>query len=266
MSQLNVDTNTAYKVRFLLTGKCTAVCDYCHNEGQSKAARQLSFEAIKTFINQAERNQHLPYEVVLSGGEPTLHKQVAAIAEFLQSKGIYVSMDSHVGHSKLLLPVLPHLDELKIHVDSFAAKEQFDSMEIKLSAVLKSIKLAKEYPDLKLIINHPVIDKQKSLSFIAQTRALGVDCKIIELFDQQHEVPLNSFDFKAMGYSVENQSTYTHRLTGHHLYIKRCGHQHNPDNTLFIGYEGVRDAVDSNIVTPLDQTLLDVKVIPIIPL
>lgn len=136
-----------FKIRFLLTGKCTAKCSYCHNEGQEKSASLLSFKKINKIINILEDHNCLPSEVVLSGGEPTLHKNLVNIAKLCRSKNIYTSMASHIGHSKLLEPVLPYLDELKIHIDSFNPEEQYNSMGIHLNKSLYSIHIAKKTPN-----------------------------------------------------------------------------------------------------------------------
>ena len=247
----NNNKSNHYKARFLLTGKCTATCDYCHNEGQSKSARQLTFNNIKAFIEPLERNNNLPYEVVLSGGEPTLHKHLASIAAYLKSKHIYVSMDSHLGHPKLLAPALPYLDELKVHLDSFDARIQQNSMGIPLATVLESIAIAKHHP-LKLVLNHPVTGHQETLDFIEQAQALAVDCKLIELFDQAKEIPLNQIDFKALGYIAENHKTLKHVTNNHRIYLKQCGHQANAnEKTLFLGWEGVRHSLDLTTVSTL---------------
>ena len=94
------------KVRFPLTGRCTARCAYCHNEGQAKAAA-------------LETAGRLPDEIILSVGEPTLSRELGAIARLGKSPGAMMSLDTLAGHPKLLEAALPYLDEIKIHIDSF---------------------------------------------------------------------------------------------------------------------------------------------------
>jgi MoaA/NifB/PqqE/SkfB family radical SAM enzyme len=227
-------------IRFLLTSKCTASCAYCHNEGQSKAGNLLSLEIIKNILHELKKNNCTPKEFVLSGGEPTLHKHVAEIARLCKETGAYVSMDSHAGHPALLAPALPYLDELKVHVDSFDAQEQKESMGIELEQVLTSIKLAKQFP-LHLRTNHPLNSAEKTAEFIRRARFYGIDCKIIEMFGQaaQHD-RLTCMNWESHGYQQQADGSWLHAQGEHRLFTKRCGAKHNTGHTLFIGADGIR--------------------------
>jgi len=230
---------TYFKIRLLLTGKCTAKCHYCHNEGQSKSANLLTLTYIKDFIQQLEYKNDLPDEVVLSGGEPTLHKQVKDIARFLKSKKLYVSMASHIGHTELLMPVLPYLDELKIHLDSFDYKEQQRKMGVSLENVISSINLAKEYP-INLIINHPLNNTLETASFLKGARAMNLDCKIIEVFGSKRVVSIDSVDWGKVGYIKDTSNSFKYKDGNHKLFFKRCSSSSYFERTLFVGAEGVR--------------------------
>jgi MoaA/NifB/PqqE/SkfB family radical SAM enzyme len=233
------------KIRFLLTGKCTAKCSYCHNEGQTKEASLLSLEYIKEIIGNLEYKNILPNEVVLSGGEPTLNKEIGDIAKFLKSKNIYVSMASHAGHTNLLRPVLPYLDELKVHLDSFNHDEQLKSMGISIKNIIASINLAKKYP-VKLIVNHPLINKIKTIEFIESARKISIDCKIIEEFGNKDNINLRDVDWEEIGYSKSLDNSFIHINSGHRLFFKRCNEFHNNDKTLFIGSEGIRTSIEAS--------------------
>ena len=228
-----------FKIRLLLTGKCTAKCHYCHNEGQSKSANLLTLKYIKAFIQQLEYKNDLPDEVVLSGGEPTLHKQVKDIARFLKSKNLYVSMASHIGHTELLIPVLPYLDELKIHLDSFNHIEQQRKMGINLENVISSINLAKEYP-INLIINHPLNNILETTLFLKGARAMDIDCKIIEVFGKEKVISIDNIDWRKMGYRKDTYNSFKYKDGSHKLFLKRCKTSSYLERTLFVGSEGIR--------------------------
>ena len=242
----------ANKIRLLLTGKCTARCDYCHNEGQSTSAPLLKLSAIKKYITELENNNALPEEVVLTGGEPTINKEVAKIAQFLKSKNIYVSMASHAGHPDLLEPVLPYIDELKIHLDSFDPELQFKSMGIPLEAVLKSIKLAKKY-SLKLLVNHPLNNEKETKAFVVSARQKGIDVKIIELYQDENFVSLNAINWETFGYEETQNGYFKHKTSNHKLFFKRCGAKDNDTGTIFYGTEGIRSAIEKD-TTQVIQT------------
>jgi len=132
------------KLRFLLTNACSARCAYCHNEGQQKADDRLDLAAIESLLQTLADGGADVNEIVLSGGEPTLHPQLAEIASRCKASGAWVSINTHGGHPTKLAPALPWLDELKIHVDSFDPQRQRASMGIGIAKVRQSIAVAKD--------------------------------------------------------------------------------------------------------------------------
>jgi molybdenum cofactor biosynthesis enzyme MoaA len=243
----------ALQLRFLLTSKCSARCAYCHNEGQSKAGNLLSLETIRQILQELADHGVIPDEIVLSGGEPTLHKEVGEIARLCQATGAHVSMDSHGGHPKLLAAALPYLDELKLHIDSFDAAKQQASMGIALDEVLTSIRLAQQYP-LQLCTNHPLADAENTRHFVGRAREVGIDCKIIELFGNAEGcVPLDSMGWAGMGYRQQADGHWLHENSRHQLFTKRCGGEHNPEDALFIGADGIRRSLKGVIIGQAQQ-------------
>ena len=249
----------ALKIRLLLTSACSARCAYCHNEGQSKKTALLHISTIRDILEYLISAGHQPTEIVLSGGEPTLHKQVADIARLCKETGTYVSMDSHAGHPQLLKTALPYLDELKVHIDAFDADKQRQSMGIEIQKVLASIQLAKAFPNLTLIANHPLVDVQGTVAFVNQARELAIDCKIIDAFNYGL-VPI--VHWAQLGYTRLDDKTWLHENGTHRIYTKRCTAEHNPTDTLFIGADGVRRAVDGDVLGRPDQFNLDWVVNP----
>lgn len=240
----------ALKIRFLLTSRCTATCAYCHNEGQAKqGASVLRLQHIQSILDTLADAAIVPDEIILSGGEPTLHKQVGEIAKRCKATGAHLSMDSHAGHPQLLQAALPHLDELKLHLDSFDAEEQQRSMGIQLSEVLTSIRLAQTFPALQLHFNHPMQEIKTTAKFVHHARELGVNCKVIEMFGlQQCSISLRSMNWENLGYHAQNTGEWLHHNGTHRVFHKRCGAEHNNEHTLFIGADGVRRALDGAVI------------------
>jgi len=240
----------AFKIRFLLTSRCTARCAYCHNEGQDKrGATLLGLPVIDRILATLQASDCVPDEIILSGGEPTLHKRVGDIARRCRATGAHVSMDSHGGHPALLQAALPYLDELKVHVDSFDAARQRVSMGIEIDQVLASLRLARQFA-LLLRLNHPLTCAADTRAFVTQARRLGVDCKIIEMFGLGALAgPPPTVDWRQHGYQRDSQGHWLHANGTHRLFTKRCDAQHNlRDDTLFIGTDGIRRAVDGVII------------------
>ena len=246
----------ALKIRFLLTSRCTATCTYCHNEGQGKqGASLLRLSTISAILGKLAAAGIVPDEIILSGGEPTLHKQVGDIARQCKATGTHVSMDSHVSHPQLLQAALPYLDELKMHIDSFDPATQQASMGIDIHDVLTSIRHAQQFPALQLRVNHPLRDVQETAAFVARTRELGVDCKVIEMFGHDTcTANLRTVNWANLGYTRHADGEWLHADGKHSVFHKRCGAAHNQhDNTLFIGADGVRRALDSAVIGTADN-------------
>lgn len=77
MQHQNTAAHAPVKIRFLLTSACTARCGYCHNEGQAKDNTQLPLQAITHVLDTLAAGNRQVSEIILSGGEPTLHPQLA---------------------------------------------------------------------------------------------------------------------------------------------------------------------------------------------
>lgn len=238
------------KIRLLLTSKCTARCGYCHNEGQGAGGNLLPLSTIRHLLETLASHGCQPSEIVLSGGEPTLHRQLAEIARLCKQSGAHVSMATHGGHPALLEPALPYLDEIKLHIDAFDPAAQRASMGIELDAALASARLARQYP-LALCCNHPLRDAAEALRYLADTRAAGIDCKMIELFDQPGEGPtLAQMDWTAAGYQQQTNGQWLHENGRHRLLTKRCTSRHNGRHTLFVGADGIRRSLGGVLLGP----------------
>ena len=134
------------KLRFLLTSDCTARCGYCHNEGQAKDTTRLSLADITHVLDTLAAGSRQISEIILSGGEPTLHPQLAEIAQHCKASGALVSINSHGAHPGLLERALPWIDELKLHIDSFNPQRQKQSMGLSIDKVLQSIERSRQHP------------------------------------------------------------------------------------------------------------------------
>ena len=244
------------QIRFLLTNKCTARCEYCHNEGQSKAGNLLSVEAIRHVLNTLEKHGCTPSEIVLSGGEPTLHKQLAEIAQICHATGAHISMDSHGGHPELFKKALPFLHELKVHIDSFDPLIQQKSMGIDIENVRRTVRLAQQ-SGIHVQANHPLQDLAQTVDFIQHARLEGLDCKIIEVFNENTAGPADACsvlgvhqqDWSAYGYQREGDF-WRHQNGRHRLFGRQCAQRTAHHHTLFIGADGIRRQLNHPALTP----------------
>ena len=146
---------TPLKLRFLLTSACTARCGYCHNEGQAKDSTQLPLHAITHVLDTLAAGNRQISKSILSGGEPTLHPQLADIAQRAKASGALVSINTHGAHPGLLERALPWIDELKLHTDSFDPQRQKQSMGLSIDKVLQSIERCRQRPAAQAVRFYP---------------------------------------------------------------------------------------------------------------
>ncbi len=67
----------AFKIRFLLTNRCTATCDYCHNEGQGKhGASQLRVSQIADVLDTLQAGGYVLSSIQQAQQFPALQLRV----------------------------------------------------------------------------------------------------------------------------------------------------------------------------------------------
>ncbi len=236
------DPTMPKQIRFLLASHCSAHCAYCHNEGQATQRLLLNPELVAYVLDTLDEAGVRVGEIVLSGGEPTLHPHLPAIARRSKASAALVSMNTHGGHPGRLARALPWLDEVKIHVDSFDAERQRLSVGISIAQVRKSIALAQRFPSVRTLLNHPLVTSDETCAFIAAARSLGVNCKVIALLGASCRAPyLHDLPWVQMGYQRENARTWAHMNGTHRVYGRRCDDLDRGDRAaLFVGPDGVR--------------------------
>lgn len=242
------------KLRLLLTNTCSARCAYCHNEGQHKADDFLALTSIRHMLGVLLSSGIRLNEVVLSGGEPTLHPALAEIAALCRATGAFISLNSHGAHPGKLRPALPWIDELKIHVDSFDPLRQKQSMGIHIAPVLRSIGLAQNTSGLRTVVNHPLHSISEACAVIQETSRMGVTCKLIELFGADCSQPrLQDLPLAELGYARAAPGQWFHSKRAHWVMTRRCDTQDVNTVGLFLGPDGIRSGLDSTITKIQDM-------------
>lgn len=246
------------KLRLLLTDACSARCAYCHNEGQQKAGDRLDLAAIGHLLDTLAGGGVCVSEIVLSGGEPTLHPQLPEIARRCKASGAWVSINTHAGHPTKLVPALPWLDELKIHVDSFDPQRQRSSMGIGIAKVRQSIVAAKDHRSLQLFVNHPMQSLDEACAVIDAARALAVDVKLIELLDTSCGQPrLQQLPWDELGYQSTGEGCWRHVDGTHRVLTRRCVQSVGETIELFVGPDGIRRDLQTPILGTAEAFSLD---------
>lgn len=136
-------------LRISVTAQCNMKCTYCHNEGQGDFKKEfMSLETLR-FITKIGLNYGVN-KVRLTGGEPLIHPQIAAMVGMLKSELLVKNVGVNTN-GLLLTPqkvqklIDAKLDIVVVGLDNYDSKVSKDSPIGKSSEkILKQVLIAKE--------------------------------------------------------------------------------------------------------------------------
>lgn len=191
------------KIRLLLTHRCNANCFYCHREGMSDSFEEkIDVEFVKRLLNSIECS-----EVILSGGEPTLHPQIEEICKEIKNQGKYLSLNTNGTQLDIIKKIMPLIDEVHISLDSLNEKIYQHIKEVPLQEPLQAIALCKKNKR-PVKLNVPLsqfIDLNEMLVFAKQE---GIDLRFVEILSRGLGEPIVSSEsaeekLKEVGFSLQ---------------------------------------------------------------
>lgn len=83
----------------LFTGGCNYRCPFCHNSPLIKEQPLLDMEEIMNYLTSRKK---MLDAVVISGGEPTLHKELPNIIKEIKNLGYIIKLDTNGTNPKML--------------------------------------------------------------------------------------------------------------------------------------------------------------------
>lgn len=87
----------------LFTSGCNFTCPYCHNPDLvGKPGSQASTLALDDAYDFLQRRRDFLEGVVISGGEPTLHPDLATVCQNIQHMGYKIKLDTNGSHPAAL--------------------------------------------------------------------------------------------------------------------------------------------------------------------
>ena len=101
---------------------CNMRCPYCHNPDIVFGKNSKSFDEVVAFL---ERRKGLLEGIVLSGGEPTIHKDIVSICQTIKDLGYKIKLDTNGSLPKVVEELLQKKLLDCIALDFKAPKEKF---------------------------------------------------------------------------------------------------------------------------------------------
>jgi len=91
----------------LFTSGCNFTCPYCHNPDlvgkPGSHGPTLALEDVYAFL---QKRRKFLEGVVISGGEPTLHPDLAAVCQTIHSLGYEIKLDTNGSHPRVLAQLI----------------------------------------------------------------------------------------------------------------------------------------------------------------
>ena len=122
---------------------CNMRCPYCHNRDVVFGQNELDFKEVLAFLH---KRKNLLEGVVISGGEPTIHKDIVSICEKIKELGYKIKLDTNGSKPEVLKRLLQRdlLDYVAIDFKAPQSKYKNITNLDAYSQMIESIKLVQQ--------------------------------------------------------------------------------------------------------------------------
>jgi len=190
----------------LFTSGCNFTCPYCHNpdlvRGQVKQSLALKEESIYDFL---EKRKGFLDGVVISGGEPTLHRDLSTFCRNIKTMGYPIKLDTNGSRPETLKQLIWNHSvdyiAMDIKTDPSAYPREI-SCHVNTANILESIAvimaagMSYEFRTtcVKPFVDRPIMEK------ISQA-IQGADCYALQQFKNENVLSPEYFQNTACHYS-----------------------------------------------------------------
>lgn len=105
----------------LFTPNCNLRCPYCHN-WRIVLNPKPPFLTEETVIQILEKRKKYVNAVVITGGEPTMHKELPKFSKRLKEKGFAVKLDTNGFFPQVIKECLPYVNYIALDVKTSLEK------------------------------------------------------------------------------------------------------------------------------------------------
>jgi pyruvate formate lyase activating enzyme len=125
----------------LFTPGCNLRCPFCHN-WRIVLDPKPPFLNEETVMQILEKRKKYVDAVVITGGEPTIHKEISKFLKKLKERGFAVKLDTNGFCPQVLEECLPHVDYVALDVKT--SLEKYGLLGVKDTAnLLRTIEILK---------------------------------------------------------------------------------------------------------------------------
>ena len=158
----------------VFTAGCNFFCPFCHNPDLVllRKSEKYPFLSEEQFFWWLEKNLGLLDGVCISGGEPTIHRDLPEFIKEIKDLGLRVKLDTNGSNPEMLERLIKNdlLDYVAMDIKAPINKySKFYNLPINAAGIKKSVNLIRQMPDYEFrttII--PDLHKKKDLMEIGQ--------------------------------------------------------------------------------------------------
>jgi len=158
----------------LFTPGCNLRCPFCHNW-------RIAVDPKPPFLTEEialkildERKKYVD-AVVVSGGEPTIHKELPRFLKKLKDRGFAVKLDTNGFESRMLEECLPYLDYVALDVKT--SPQKYPSLGAKdtteLARTIEILKMGKIDYEFRTTVVPGFVDAQDMLAISELVKGAG---------------------------------------------------------------------------------------------
>jgi len=184
-----------------ITSMCNLRCSYCYNESDSKNQEELEYDDIMEIVNDAKENLSIK-DIILSGGEPLLHKDIVKICEAVKQAGFNLKINSNgTLITEDILNKIKHTDPVfQITIDSHdeaindksRGKDSFNRINTGLKAISKHYDIGRVI--IRCNLNFDFIESNDSLKkYASYLNDYGIKFAYIALITCQGRAKLCTY-------------------------------------------------------------------------
>jgi pyruvate formate lyase activating enzyme len=168
----------------LFTPGCNLRCPYCHNH-QIATNPQPPFLAEGLAMEVLESRKKYVDAVVVTGGEPCMHKELPKFLAKLKEKGFFVKLDTNGFYPEILQECLSYVDYVAMDVKT--SPEKYKLLGAKdTAAFLRSVEMLKagKVPYEFRITVVPEIVTSQDIAAIAELIKGAPNCAVQQFINQ----------------------------------------------------------------------------------
>ncbi|MCX7727262.1 MAG: anaerobic ribonucleoside-triphosphate reductase activating protein [Chitinispirillaceae bacterium] len=171
----------------LFLGGCNLRCPYCHNPHLVEIKEGDNSFSLEEILSYLDRRKDIIEGIVISGGEPTIHKdQLPQIVKLIREKGFKIKLDTNGLIPEMIETITPDYCALDLKTLPSRYKElgwNQDSCEKLLLRAISIIKEMGEKGEVRITVVPPFVGESEIVWF---TKVLkGVKRVFLQLFSKQ---------------------------------------------------------------------------------